>query len=83
MLEFYILATFEVISGQVLAHDTHGDDFMHYSAVVLGDRAAGTMVRYLIQSHYPDTELTGPFHILVMLGTRLLSDKYQYCKSLI
>ena len=33
---------------------------------------------YPTQSHYPDTEPTNPFPILIMLGAWLESDKYQF-----
>ena len=37
---------------------------------------------YPTHSHYPDTELTSPSLVLVMLGAKLGSDNYQFCKSL-
>ena len=36
------------------------------------------MTQYPTQSHYPDTEVTNPFPILLMPSARLGSDKYQF-----
>ena len=52
-----------------------------YSAAPLGNQAASTMVQYPTQLHYPDTELTSPRPILLLPGTRLGSDKYQWCSK--
>ena len=41
-----------------------------YSTAPLENQA---VVRYSTQSQYPDTELTSPYHILLMLSTRLES----------
>ena len=41
----------------------------------LGGQVIGTMP-YLTQSHYPDTELTSPCPILVMLSTRVGRNRY-------
>ena len=41
------------------------------------------LMTYPTESHYHDTELTSPGHILLMLSARLGSDKYQFCKSLV
>ena len=51
-----------------------------YSAVPLGNLAAGAMTRYPIQSHYPHTELTS---ILLIPNARLGSDEYQFYISMI
>ena len=49
-----------------------------YSAALLGDLATSTVTCYSTQSHYPDTEPTSPCSILIMRGTRLGSNKYQF-----
>ena len=54
-----------------------------YNATPLGDQVAHTVTWYPTQSHYPDTQLTSPYPILIMLSTRLGSDKYPFWKSLI
>ena len=41
------------------------------------------MTRYPIQLHYPDTKLTNPCHVLLMLITRPGRNKYQFNKSLV
>ena len=46
------------------------------SSAPLGDQAASTMTWY--QSHYPDTEPTSPYPILVMRSAWLGSDKYPF-----
>ena len=38
--------------------------------------------RYLTHSHYPDTEQTSPRSILLMSGSMLGGDKYQFSKSM-
>ena len=47
------------------------------STIPLGDEAISTLAWYHTQPDYPDTDLTSPCHILVMLCTRLGSDQYQ------
>ena len=47
---------------QLVTVHTHGD----FIVLPLGNQAAGTMTRYLTQSHYADTELTDPFPILLI-----------------
>ena len=42
-----------------------------------------TMTRYPIQSHYPDTELSSSFPILLILSAGLGSDKYQFDQSFV
>ena len=62
-------------------------DSMHsqqfYSLAPLGNQAEGTMIQFPTQPHYPDTELTSPCPILLLLSTKLGSDKYQVYKSLV
>ena len=43
---------------------------------------SGTVNGYPVQSHYPDTEVTGSCLIPVVLGARLRIDKYQFDKLL-
>ena len=67
----------KVLSGRVpTCHCAHS--WQLYSAASLGHQAASTMTCYLTQLHYPDTESTSPFPIIIMLSTRLGSDKYQF-----
>ena len=50
----------------------------------LGNQAVNsTMILYLTQSHYLDTEPTTPSPILIMPSTWLGSNKYQFYKSLV
>ena len=74
---FYILATSEVISGWVPTCDSAHSWWLH-SAASLGHQTAGTRTCYPTQSHYPDTEPTGPCPILIMPSARLGSDKYKF-----
>ena len=74
---FHILATSKFISGWVLTcHSAHS--WLLYSAASLGHQAASTMTCYPTQSHYPNTELTSPCPIIIMLSARLGSNKYQF-----
>ena len=82
LVEFYMLATSTVISGRVPTYDI-GHSWWHYSAAPLGNQATSTMNWYRIQSHYPNTELTSPYLILLMPSARLRSDKYRFDKSLV
>ena len=50
---------------------THGD------FIAIGHQAAGTAIP-LSQNDYLDTEPTSPCHLLIMLSTRLGSDKYNF-----
>ena len=53
-------------------------------ATPLGNQSTSTMTRYLTQSHYPDNELKCLFYqVILMSSTKLGSDNYQFCKSLI
>ena len=54
-----------------------------YSAVSLGNLATGTIIQYPTQSHRPDIELTNVFSILLMMSTKLGSDKCQFYMSLV
>ena len=36
------------------------------------------MAQYPTQSHYSDSELTSPYYLLLMLSSRVGSDKYQF-----
>ena len=49
-----------------------------HSAASLRHQAIGTMTCYHTQSHYPDTEPTSPYHILIMPRAGLESNKYQF-----
>ena len=50
-----------------------------YSAASLGHQVAGSVTCYPTQFHYPDTDLTSPYPILIMLsGLGLGIDKYQF-----
>ena len=49
--------------------------------VPLADKTAGMKTQFPTRPHYPDTELTSPYPILVMPSARLGSDKNQLCKS--
>ena len=70
LVGFHILATSKVISGgyRLAMVHTHGD---FISAAPLGNQATSTMSCYPTQSHCPDTDLTSPYPILIMLNTRL------------
>ena len=75
---FYILATSKLISGWVPTCD------IPYSVAQLGNQVvADTMTWFWTQSHYPDTELAGPWFILVIQSARLGCDKYRFCKSFV
>ena len=47
------------------------------------NQAISTITWYPTQPHYPDTELTSPCPILIIPGTWLGSNKYQFYKSLV
>ena len=53
-----------------------------YSATSLGDQTTSTMTQHPRHWHYPNTVLTTPCPILLMLSSRLGCSKYQFCKSL-
>ena len=63
LLEFYILATSQVMSGWVSPIDG-AYSWWFYSAVPLGNQTASTMTWYPTQSHYPSTVLTSLYTIL-------------------
>ena len=71
---FYILDT----QTKVILTCDSVHSWLPYSATILGDQATGTMTRYLSRSHYPNTELTISFPILVMPSVWLGSDNYRY-----
>ena len=75
LLKLYVLAPFVAISGRASSCDS-AHSWRLYS------QAAGTMTWYPTQSHYPDTELTSPCCILLVLHARLGSDKCHFNKSL-
>ena len=75
--QFYVLATHNVISGWVPTCDSVHSRRV-YSAALLGDQAASTRTWYPTQPHYPDTEPTNPFLILIMPSVRLGSNEYQF-----
>ena len=76
LFEFYILATSKVILGHVLTCDS-AHSWWLFSAFPPGNQAAGTKTQYPSQAHYLDTEPSSPCPTLLMLSTRLRSDKYQ------
>ena len=85
LLEFYILATCKVISGQVKTCNS-AYSWCRYSAAQLENQATSTLTLYSTQSHYPDTddiELTSPCPILYMPSTKPGSHKYQFFKSFV
>ena len=82
LLLFSVLATSKVISGWIPTCDS-AHSWRLCSAPPLGNEAISTMTRYPTQSHYPDTELTNPWPILILLSTWLGNDKYQFNKSLV
>ena len=53
---------------------THGDFIVR-----LYSETASTIIWYLTQSHYPDTEHINPCPILLMPNNRLTSDTHQIC----
>ena len=46
------------------------------SAALLGNQTAGSMTWYSTQYYYADTDLTSPWHVLLMLNATLGSNKY-------
>ena len=57
-----------------------------YSAALLGNEIAATMIGSPTPSHYPDTKPTSPCPILLVLSYWLAlvrNDKYQFDKSLV
>ena len=77
-----LLGNIKVLNRQVPTCNSLHSGWL-YIAAPLGDQAAITVTRFPTQSNYPDTELARPCHILVMPNTRLGSDKYQLCKSMV
>ena len=77
LLGRYILATSKVISGDALISD-NAHSWRLNSAAPLGNQAAGIITQYPPHSHYPDTDLTSPCPILIMLSARLGSDNNQF-----
>ena len=61
-LLFYVLATSKVLSWWVLTSDS-AHLWWLYSTGPLGNQATRTMTWYPSQSHYPDTEPTGPSNV--------------------
>ena len=72
-----ILATSKVISWCEPNCDS-AHKWWLYSAVSLGHQASSTMTCYPMKSHYPDTEPTSPYPILIMSSIMLASEKYQF-----
>ena len=70
LLELYVLATSKVISGCVRTYDSV-NSWLLYSASPLRNQAAYMMTQYPTQSHYPNTELTSPYSILLMPSSRV------------
>ena len=50
----------------------------HFSAVPLANKVINTMIWYLTQLHYPDTDRTSSYHILIIPSAWLWTDKYQF-----
>ena len=69
-----------VISGWALTCDSAHPDFRVLLHWEIRSSAPWPNIPLL---HYSDTELTSPCFILLMLSTRLGSDKYQFYKSLV
>ena len=65
LLLFFILATSKVISGWAQTCDSAHSSRL-YTVASVGDQATITMTQYPTQSHYPDTESTSPWPILLM-----------------
>ena len=67
LLESYILGTFKVLSGPVQICDSVHSSWLH-STASMGNQSTWIMTpRYPTQSYYPDTELTSPCPILLIL----------------
>ena len=79
-MEFYVLATYKVISGQVLTCDSVHCWWLYSASPASQSRPPALW--YPIPSHYPDTELTRPCPSIIMLSAWLGSDKYQFDKLL-
>ena len=77
-----ILATSQVISIWVLLTYDSDVSWQLDSSAQLGDHLYGIMIPVQTQQHYPDTELTLLYPLLIMLSVRPGTDKYQFCKSL-
>ena len=76
LLLFCILTTSDVISGWIPTCDSVHSWQIYHSAS-LGNQATSTMIWYSHLSHYPDTEPTNPFLIVIILSAKLWSSKYQ------
>ena len=76
-LLFFILATSEVISGQVQTCDS-AILWRLYGTASLGHQAASTVTLYPTRLHYPHTEPTSPCPSLIMASARLGTDMYQF-----
>ena len=72
LLEICILATSKVISGWVQTGNC-AHSWQLYSAY----QAASTIIWYPPQLHYPDPALTSPCPTLLLLSTKLVSEKYK------
>ena len=80
LLEFYILATSKIISGWLRTVCNHRDFIV---LPPMGNHPPASQPNIPLKLHFPDTEWTSPFPILLMLRTRLGSDKYLFYKSLV
>ena len=65
-IEFYDLATSKAISGRVPTCDD-ADSFSLFSAAPQGNQATSTITQYPTQSHYPDTDITNPCPMLLIV----------------
>ena len=74
---FCVLATSNVISGWIPTCDSAHSRRL-YSAVPLGRPAVSTMTCYSTQSHYPETNPTSPYPILIMPSAWLEINKYNF-----
>ena len=63
---------------RLMAVCTHVD---YYSATPLGNQPVRTLTQYPTQSYYPDTDLTSPCPILLVLNARLGSKEYDIKKG--
>ena len=86
LLLFYILATYKVISGRLPTCDS-AHSWWVCSGAPLENQAVSTMtwpdLTWRDIPHNPDTELSSPCPMLIMLNTWLGSNKYQFNKSLV
>ena len=83
LLEFHVVATSKDINTGWVPICDSAHSWWFYSTAPPGNLGTSTLVWYLVQSHYPDTELTSPHPVLLMSSAKLRGDKYQFCKVLL